>query len=75
MISKHSMSDLICELTRQNLIESLRLLDTCGDLDDVTTRKALIKVIAYYSVEGDSSNPPDVVKLFEKKKRKRGTPL
>jgi hypothetical protein len=74
MISKHNMSDLICELTRQNLIESLRLLDICGDLDDVTTRKALIKVIAHYSVEGDSNNPPDVVRLFEKK-RKRGTSL
>jgi hypothetical protein len=74
MISKHDMSDLICELTRQNLIESLHLIDNCGDLDDVTTRKALIKVIAYYSVEGDSSNPSDVVKLFEKK-HKRGTPL
>jgi hypothetical protein len=74
MISKHNMSDLICELTRQNLIESLRLLDICGDLDDVTTRKALIKVIAYYSVEGDTNNPPEIVKLFEKK-RKRGTSL
>jgi hypothetical protein len=74
MISKHSMSDLICELTRQNLIESLHLLDTCGDLDDLTTRKALIKVIAYYSTGGDKNNPPEIVKLFEKK-RKRGTPI
>jgi hypothetical protein len=74
MISKHDMNDLIRELTRQNIIESLLLLDTCGDLDDVTTRKALIKVIAYYFVKCGTNNPQEVVKLFEKK-RKRGTSI
>ena len=63
-----SAEETLDVLIKHTLLDSLQVLDglDSGDKYDKKLRKALIKVVAHYSIYGDDTNHPEVNKYLDK---------